>query len=277
MMRKVFLATTGSSLISNSLLEDKSVHVTGVVDFKTDAPELQNAVLSKGVHYYPYDNMESFGKLIKSLNPDVLLVYKMPFLLPENIFTIPKYGSINIHPSLLPKYRGPNPWFWTYYYMETIGGITIHRIDKFEDHGDILAQRCFEIKLGVELHQLQQNAERLIYPVLSELLSNPDVIEGTPQTSISSDNRAPNVFDYSSIINLKEMDGVRIWHLLRGFPWLLSKIVKKCGHNYKIGDYIFEPEQKKEMIGDIIHENGYDYLYCVNGKILLTDIAVFTP
>jgi len=216
-MKRVVFATTGDSFILKSLLKDPSIQVVGIVDFKKGRND-------GAVPHYSFENMDSLGKLLNTLKPDVLAVYKMPFLLPEHIFTIPRYGSINIHPSLLPKYRGPNPWFWTYYNMETVGGITIHRIDQFEDHGEILAQRSFEIKWGDELHQLQLKAEQSIYPDLSAVLSNIDVVEGTPQTSVSRGSRAPNVADYSSLINLKKMDKLQIWHLLRGFPELKAVI-----------------------------------------------------
>ena len=216
-MKRVVFATTGDSFILKSLLKDPSIQVVGIVDFKTGRND-------EAIPHYSFENMDSLGKLLNTLKPDVLAVYKMPFLLPEHIFTIPRYGSINIHPSLLPKYRGPNPWFWTYYNMETVGGITIHRIDQFEDHGEILAQRSFEIKWGDELHQLQLKAEQSIYPDLSAVLSNIDVVEGTPQTSVSRGSRAPNVADYSSLINLKKMDKLQIWHLLRGFPELKAVI-----------------------------------------------------
>ncbi|WP_394339186.1 formyltransferase family protein [Methanosarcina sp. UBA411] len=58
---------------------------------------------------------ENLEKWMKNLQPDLIVVYSMSHLLKENIFSIPKFGTINIHCSHLPEYRGPVPLFWEYY------------------------------------------------------------------------------------------------------------------------------------------------------------------
>jgi len=270
-MRRVIFATTGFSFILDSLLKEKSISLIGIVDFRFDVTKSRNFKVANEVDYYIYNNdMAHLKAWIKRLDPDILIIYKMPFLLPEEVFSLPKFGSINIHPSLLPRYRGPNPWFWMYYNMETIGGITIHRIDKYEDHGEILAQKQFDIKLGEELHQLQLKAEQMIYPSLCDLIFNIDSVSGLPQSYTFSSDRAPNVSDYSFIINFKCMEGIRVWHLLRGFPHLIYLLTKKDEHEYEIGDFISEYDIEKSNAGQIIHDNKNSYLYCIDGKIHLT-------
>lgn len=269
-MKRVILATTGSSFISNSLLEEKSISLVGIVDFCPHILKIWESIIKSKTSYIKYDNnLDTLEAWIKTLKPDILIIYKMPFLLSEKIFSLPKYGSVNIHPSLLPKYRGPNPWFWIYYNMETIGGITIHRVDKYEDHGEILAQKSFNIELGEELHHLQSRAEQIIYPILLYLIFNIETVRGPPQAHISVQNRAPNISDYSSIVDLKKMDGIYVWHLLRGFPNLLTSLIGKNQCKYLIGDFIFDSIVNKSNIGQIIHDNKNSYLSCINGRILI--------
>ncbi|MBF0651492.1 MAG: formyltransferase family protein [Dysgonomonas sp.] len=269
-MRRVILATTGPSFVLSSLIEERSIHLAGIVHFNPVTTELLHPITEKGIDCYIYDNdINSLKEWIEVRGPDILIIYKMPFLLPKNIFSLPKFGSINIHPSLLPDYRGPNPWFWVYYNMETMGGITIHRVDKYEDHGEILIQKHFDIELGEELYYLQLKAEKLIYPELLNLVSHIDTVKGIQQTSNPLHDRSPNISDYSSIVNLDDMDGIRIWHLLRGFPHLLYLFTKGCQCKYKIGGFISDPDMKKCDIGQIINDGKNLYLYCINGKILL--------
>jgi len=90
-------------------------------------------------------NTEAFKNTLLKLNPDIILVGSWGEKINKEIYDIPKIAAINAHPSLLPKYRGPNPYFWTIRNQETISGVTFHLIDKGFDTGAILAQE--EIKI----------------------------------------------------------------------------------------------------------------------------------
>ena len=90
-------------------------------------------------------NTDEFKKALLKLNPDIILVGSWGEKIKKEIYDIPKIASINAHPSLLPKYRGPNPYFWTIKNQEQTSGVTFHLIDKGYDTGAILAQE--EIKI----------------------------------------------------------------------------------------------------------------------------------
>jgi methionyl-tRNA formyltransferase len=81
--------------------------------------------LSKAYHipyyYMNHGSDEAFQEWVKKSNPDVMVVHSMSQLLKENIFTIPKFGAINLHSAYLPEYRGPNPGFWMYYGEQSHG------------------------------------------------------------------------------------------------------------------------------------------------------------
>ncbi|HVO65057.1 MAG TPA: methionyl-tRNA formyltransferase [Syntrophales bacterium] len=76
----------------------------------------------------------------RSLAPDLVIVAAFGQILPREILEIPKFGCINVHPSLLPKYRGAAPMNWTIIRGEAKTGVTIMFMDEGLDTGDILSQ-----------------------------------------------------------------------------------------------------------------------------------------
>ena len=90
-------------------------------------------------------NSKEFKKALLKLNPDIILVGSWSEKFTKEIYDIPKIATINAHPSLLPKYRGPNPYFWTIRNQELTSGVTFHLMDSGFDTGAILAQE--EVKI----------------------------------------------------------------------------------------------------------------------------------
>ena len=81
---------------------------------------------------------EEFIEELKNLNPDVIVVVAYGQILPESILNIPKYGCINVHGSLLPKYRGAAPIQWAVLDGEEKTGITTMYMEKGLDTGDMI-------------------------------------------------------------------------------------------------------------------------------------------
>lgn len=90
-------------------------------------------------------NTKKFKKEILKLNPDIILVGSWGERISKEIYDIPKMATINAHPSMLPKYRGPNPYFWVIRNQEQVSGVSFHLVDGDYDTGAILAQE--EIKI----------------------------------------------------------------------------------------------------------------------------------
>ena len=82
-----------------------------------------------------------FADQIKRLQPDFFVVIAFGHILPENILQLPKLGAINIHASLLPKYRGPAPIQWAVINAEPYTGVTTMFMDKGMDTGNILLMK----------------------------------------------------------------------------------------------------------------------------------------
>jgi len=83
---------------------------------------------------------------LSSLNPDLIIVAAYGKILPKEILDIPKKGCLNIHPSLLPKWRGPSPIQYAILNGDKKTGVTIILMDEKTDHGSIVNQRTLEIE-----------------------------------------------------------------------------------------------------------------------------------
>src|SRR6516165_1106580 len=93
-------------------------------------------------------HMSRVAGMLRPLEPDLIFTTGFSWKLPSELLALPRLGSVNAHPSLLPRYRGPNPLFWHFMNDEAQGGLTMHRMDADFDTGPILVQRVIEITPG---------------------------------------------------------------------------------------------------------------------------------
>ena len=91
-----------------------------------------------------YNNNDIF-EIVKKLNPITIFSFYYRKIIPQSILDIPKNGAVNLHGSLLPKYRGRSPVNWQLLHGETKGGLTLHYMIQKPDAGDIIAQKKVSI------------------------------------------------------------------------------------------------------------------------------------
>ena len=116
-------------------------------------------------------NTKEFKKALLKLNPDIILVGSWGEKIKKEIYDIPKIATINAHPSLLPKYRGPNPYFWAIRNQEQTGGVTFHLVDGNYDTGAILAQEEVKIYPSDTGKSLKERTILVARGVVCELLN----------------------------------------------------------------------------------------------------------
>ena len=245
---------------------------------------LKDLAQSLQIPYYYMDKGSDINlqNWVKNLNPDLIFIFGMSQLLSAKIFNIPKYGTINLHPSMLPEYRGPNPDFWQYYNMEMNPGVTIHFIDKGEDTGDILLQERTHIPLGTRSPErldilAGQTGVRLTLKVMDDI-KNDQKLNRIKQTEKSPTDRARAVKanEHQNLINWEKWEIDRIWHILRGTetwldalkpPFIFSSLY--IGHRWTI-----EEMQKCDIqdyeLKQIYKEKKRYFVICQNGKIYLS-------
>ena len=115
-------------------------------------------------------NSSSFRKQLLQLNPDIMIVASWSERIKKEVFDIPKIATINLHPSLLPKYRGPNPYMRTILNMEEKSGVTFHLMDENFDSGAILEQRTVEITQNDTAKELKAKTVLVARGAICELL-----------------------------------------------------------------------------------------------------------
>lgn len=110
---------------------------------------------------------------LSALQPDAIVVACFPRLLPRPILDLAAHGAFNIHPSLLPQYRGPEPLFWVFHDGLEYAGVTVHLMDTSADTGAIAAQQAVTLPDGISY----ADAERICSTVGATLLL--DVLRAT--------------------------------------------------------------------------------------------------
>jgi len=173
--------------------------------------------------YMTQDNLQALEIWLRSQRADIGCVASLSQLLKLDIIKIFPKGIINLHPALLPKYRGPNPWFWTYYEMERTGGVTVHYIDAGEDTGDILLQSEFPIPLGMTFTEMNDIAIRLGADLMVQALNEivRDIQQPKTQRHLKTLPRARNIKRDEPLIDWENWPIERVWHMLKGSqPWL---------------------------------------------------------
>jgi methionyl-tRNA formyltransferase len=99
-------------------------------------------------------NSKQYIEYLKSNNVDLIISFSAPIIFKEKLLKTPKYGCINLHCSLLPKYSGLMPSFWTLYKNEEFTGVSIHYMDSEIDNGKLLNQKIVEIPKDISIFDL---------------------------------------------------------------------------------------------------------------------------
>lgn len=108
-----------------------------------------------------------FAETLKTFGADIFVVVAYGKLIPASIFNIPPCGTINLHPSLLPKYRGAAPVQWALMNGETVTGVTVQMINEELDAGDIVLSREIAIDENMTAGELYE----LVLPMGAELIA----------------------------------------------------------------------------------------------------------
>ncbi len=131
---------------------------------------------------------------------DVFIVASYGKMIPEVISSLPRYGTVNIHPSLLPHYRGASPLEATILNGDTIGGVSIMLIDREMDHGPLLAQKEIPLRGDEWYPEIAELLAREGGELLAQIL--PSLIDGSLKAQAQDHTRAT----YASLI--KKEDGL---------------------------------------------------------------------
>lgn len=155
---------------------------------------------------------------IKEINPDAIVVVAYGKLLPKSILEIPKYGCINGHASLLPKYRGASPIQWCIVCGESVTGVSTMYMDEGMDTGDIL--ETAEAKIGSE-ETAEELFERLSVISAELMVSTLEKLENGSVTPKKQNHDAatyaPIIKKEMAFLNFREKTATEIHNAIRGY------------------------------------------------------------
>jgi len=185
-------------------------------------PAVKRAALEKGLLVYQPKRVREpeFIETLRTLGPDAIIVAAYGQILPKEILDLPKHGCLNIHASLLPRYRGAAPINWAVVRGETETGITLMRMDEGLDTGAVLLQERLPIgpkdTAGTLTQALSELGARLIVAALPLIASGKlaPAAQDNSQATV-----APLLKKEDGRINW-ERSALEIHNMVRGMsPW----------------------------------------------------------
>jgi methionyl-tRNA formyltransferase len=163
---------------------------------------------------------DEFRAQLSAINPDAIIVVGYGRIIPQWMLDLPRLGNLNLHASLLPKYRGAAPIQWAIASGETVTGVTTMRIDAGLDTGEILLQR----ELAIEPEDTSETVAQRLATIGADLMV--ETLRGLPVGAIHLRPQDNSEATLAPI--LKKEDGLvdfsrpaaEIFNRLRGFqPW----------------------------------------------------------
>ena len=196
-----------------------------------------------------------FISFLKSLKPDIVLVVAYGRILPKEVINIPKYGCLNVHASLLPKYRGAAPIQWALLHGEKETGISIMKIDELLDTGDLILQEKIQIEDGDNtatlMKKLFARGSKLLLKALEQIEKGQ--AEYIPQNEALA-TYAPSIAKESAEIDWRKK-ALEIHNRVRAMlPWPVAHTFykEKLLKIWKSEIYVVDLETKYKLPGTII-------------------------
>jgi methionyl-tRNA formyltransferase len=192
-MRIAFFGSPAAALPSLERLLESSHEVALIVTQpdrpagrgkSTSAPPVKRFALDHGIRVLqPARVRDDAGFLegLRTADPDINVVVAYGQILPASVIYLPRRKSVNVHFSLLPKYRGAAPVEWAILNGERKTGVTIFELDEKMDEGDILAREEVEIRPGETAGQLEARLARAGADLLVSTLDRIDNLSRLPQ------------------------------------------------------------------------------------------------
>lgn len=204
-------------------------------------------------------NSELFRKLMLTLNVDLIIVGTWKERIQKETYNIPSIATVNVHPSLLPKYRGPNPYMQTILHGEKYSGVSLHLLtDKF-DAGPILKQEKVEILESDTSKELREKSVHLARKLVAEFIQdlNDKMITPIAQSEKYA-TYYPNITGDEKMLDFKFQTSDSISRTIRALHPFLPCYIEYKGNFFIVNPYNFQilSEESPFSPGDIIAKNS---------------------
>ena len=289
MLKILFMGTPDFAQESLKSIYDAGFEIIGVVT-NPDKPKgrgmklayspVKEYALEKNLKIYQpikIRNNTEFLDEIRTLAPDVICVVAYGKILPKEILEIPKLGCINVHGSLLPKYRGAAPIQWAVLNGEKITGITTMYMDEGMDTGDMILKEEVEIGPEETTGELWQKLSKLGGEILVKTLKLIEEGKAPREKQTEEATLAPMLNKEMALIDWENSDANKIHNLIRGLNpimgaysyidgkkikfWKSKVLTKEEFFSYKTEFEEYEAKFNNLVPGTILIADDKDGLY----------------
>lgn len=271
-MRILMMGTSNFALPSLEKLIESDYNLLGLVTqvdkpkgrgYKIQYPPTKTLALRKNLPVWQFKSIkeEKAYDIISNLHLDLIVVVAYGQIIPNCILSLPKYGCINLHASLLPKYRGAAPLNWALIKGEKVTGNTIAWVTEELDSGDIILQEEYKItpqdNFGV-LHDILATKGAVLLLKAIKLINN-KIAQRTPQDKLQASYAPP--FKKNELSINWNQSSENIHNFVRGFSpkpgvftYLDNKMLKIL-NTVPFSQLTISLKKKLAPPGTIIHIN----------------------
>lgn len=281
-MKILFMGTTSfSNVVLNQLIKDQYDIVAVVTQpdrpfgrkKELKQPDTKILALEHGIKVLQPEVIKDALEDIKALAPDCIITCAYGQIVPKSILDIPVFKSLNVHASLLPKYRGGAPIHKSIMAGDTQTGVTLMFMDVGMDTGDMLAKETVSILEDDTFGDVEFKLKEASIKLIKEAL--PRYFKGELTAEVQDESQASYAYAIKreeEFVSFKK-SGISIYNQIRGLiPWPSSYGVLE-GLNIKFHGAQFIKNQHQEPFGKVLKVDQQGVLVAVDGGfILLTSV-----
>ena len=271
-MKILFMGTPDFARESLNALYNEGYEICGVVcpqdrpkgrGMKMMACPVKEFAIEKNLPLFQPEKLKEIKENIIEMNPDMIVVVSYGKILPKSILELPKFGCINVHPSLLPKYRGSAPIQWAILNGDKTTGTTIMKMDEHMDSGDIIIQKEVAINEDETTGELWNRLSTISSELLLQAVK--EVFDGTAKYIKQPENYtlAPILTKDMAKIDWENVTSIQIKNLVRGLNPIMGAYCNFRGKKIKFWkvEVIESYQNSDELPGTIIMSDSKKGLY----------------
>ena len=215
-------------------------------------------------------SIHTFGSLKIKDRPDLICVATFPSIIGPDVLQLAAGGGINVHWSLLPRHRGPDPLFWTYLNDDRWTGVTIHWLDERADTGPILLQREIPLTRGRSIVDVYNELASIAAELFSSVISL--IASGTAPRIAQDESRATREGSRNTTpwrVDVASWPAERVWHVVRGLTVGQAALLRDAnGVAIDHGPARAFTVAKSDQPPGTIERNGFGWrVHCIDGYV----------
>lgn len=285
-MRILYMGTPDFAIPTLKALFESGEEIVGVITqpdkpkgrgYTLTPPPVKAWALEKGLEVYQPATLkdEAFAELLKELDPELIVVVAFGKILPKNVLDYPKHGCVNVHGSLLPKYRGAAPMQRSIIDGDKVTGVTIMYMDVGLDTGDMLYKAEVEIAEDDNFESIHDKlslcgADALIETV--KLIKEGKAVREKQNDSLAT--YAAKIEKNDCLLDFSK-SAEELHNLIRGLsPIPLTFTHTPDGKLLKVTSarIVDRERESNKAAGEVVSLDGEIVIACGKGKIALTGV-----